>query len=111
MDNRQPARGNFVAALIWFTITSAIAILLLLTAVVVWLSEVTGSFIASALIVGGFFAVLAVVIYLLSIRDAVDRIREEIETVYEVAHMAKTGYEWVMDKVRLFLTLRDLHSK
>ena len=80
---------------------------LLLTALVIWLSSVTGSFIASALIAGGFFAVLALLVYLFAIRDAVEQIRRQAETVYEVAHAAQTGYEWLAGKVSLFLKLRE----
>ena len=81
--------------------------MLLLTALVIWLSSVTGSFIASALIAGGFFAVLALLVYLFAIRDAVEQIRRQAETVYEVAHAAQTGYEWLAGKVSLFLKLRE----
>ena len=58
--------------------TAAIAVLLLLTALVIWLSSVTGSFIASALIAGGFFAVLALLVYLFAIRAAVEQIRTRL---------------------------------
>ena len=61
----------------------------------------------SALILGGLFALLAFVIYLLAIRDAVDHIRSQAETVYEVARAAQTGYEWLTEKVTLFLRLRE----
>ncbi len=47
MDNRKTSGGSFVAALVFFVMTASIAIFLLLTALVVWLSEVTGSFILS----------------------------------------------------------------
>ena len=76
MDNRKTSGGSFVAALVFFVMTASIAIFLLLTALVVWLSEVTGSFILSSLIVGGFFAVLAAVIYLLAIREGVEQGRK-----------------------------------
>ena len=85
MENK-PSGGRFIAALLFFATTAGIAILLLLTALVIWLSSVTGSFIASALIAGGFFAVLALLVYLFAIRDAVEQIRRQAETVYEVAH-------------------------
>ena len=55
MENK-PSGGRFIAALLFFATTAGIAILLLLTALVIWLSSVTGSFIAAALIAGGFFA-------------------------------------------------------
>ena len=88
MENK-PSGGRFIAALLFFATTAGIAILLLLTALVIWLSSVTGSFIASALIAGGFFAVLALLVYLFAIRDAVEQIRRQAETVYEVARMAR----------------------
>ena len=88
MENK-PSGGRFIAALLFFATTAGIAILLLLTALVIWLSSVTGSFIASALIAGGFFAVLALLVYLFAIRDAVEQIRRQAETVYEVAHAEK----------------------
>lgn len=106
MENK-PSGGRFIASLLFFAMTAAIAVLLLLTALVVWLSSVTGSFIVSALILGGLFALLAFVIYLLAIRDAVDHIRSQAETVYEVARAAQTGYEWLTEKVTLFLQLRE----
>lgn len=105
MENK-PSGGRFIAALLFFATTAGIAILLL-TALVIWLSSVTGSFIASALIAGGFFAVLALLVYLFAIRDAVEQIRRQAETVYEVAHAAQTGYEWLAGKVSLFLKLRE----
>ena len=97
MDNRKTSGGSFVAALVFFVMTASIAIFLLLTALVVWLSEVTGSFILSSLIVGGFFAVLAAVIYLLAIREG-------------VARAAKEGYEWLTDKFLLFMKLREMRK-
>ena len=106
MENK-PSGGRFIASLLFFAMTAAIAVLLLLTALVVWLSSVTGSFIVSALILGGLFALLAFVIYLLAIRDAVDHIRSQAETVYEVARAAQTGYEWLTEQVTLFLRLRE----
>lgn len=107
MERKPHSTRHFVASFVWFTATAAIALLLLLTAVVVWLSELTGSFIFSALIVGGFFAIVSTMIYLLSVREAIDEIHDEIDTVYEVARTVKTGYEWVTDKVELFLKLRE----
>ena len=90
MENK-PSGGRFIAALLFFATTAGIAILLLLTALVIWLSSVTGSFI----------------VYLFAIRDAVEQIRRQAETVYEVAHAAQTGYEWLAGKVSLFLKLRE----
>lgn len=94
MDNRKTSGGSFVAALVFFVMTASIAIFLLLTALVVWLSEVTGSFILSSLIVGGFFAVLAAVIYLLAIREgrgAHPRPRSKRSTTWHVPQRRGTS--------------------
>ena len=111
MDNRKTSGGSFVAALVFFVMTASIAIFLLLTALVVWLSEVTGSFILSSLIVGGFFAVLAAVIYLLAIREGVERIRDQVETVYDVARAAKEGYEWLRQVFTAYEAARNAQMK
>lgn len=105
-DNRRPARSHFFSRFVYFGLTTVIAVVMLLTALVVWLTDLMGSVIASTLIIGGFSGILAVVIYQLSIRDAVAEIRAQLETVYEVTGLVKTGYEWVVDKLALFMNLR-----
>ena len=52
-------------------------------------------------------AVLALLVFLFAIRDAVEQIRRQAVTVYEVARAAHTGYEWLAGKVSLFLKLRE----
>lgn len=110
-NDRKTSGGSFIAALVFFVMTASIAIYLLLTALVVWLSELTGSLIVASLLIGGFFAVIAAVIYLLSIREGVERIRDQVETVYDVAHAAKEGYQWLTEKFLLMLKLHELHKK
>ena len=102
---QNPSGGRFAVALLLFGISLLIAILLLITALCVWLTAVTGSMIASALIVGGFFALAAAGIYLLAIRETLERLRTQAETVYEVARAARSGYEWVLGKVGAALRL------
>ena len=102
---QNPSGGRFIVALLLFGISLLIAILLLITALCVWLTAVTGSMIASALIVGGFFALAAAGIYLLAIRETLERLRTQAETVYEVARAARSGYEWVLGKVGAALRL------
>ena len=62
--------------------TAAIAIILFIDAFVMWLASLTGSVAVAALITGGFFAVIAAVVYLLAVRSALNYIRDRIETVY-----------------------------
>lgn len=103
--------GRFVVLFLLFGTLVGIALLLLLTALVVWLSQVTGSFIVATLILGGAFALLAAGLYLLSIREAVEQIRARAETVYEVARLARSGYEWISGKVAALIGIYDLLRK
>lgn len=109
MDH-ESSGGRFVVALLLFGISVLMAILLLLTALLVWLTQATGSMIASSLIVGGCFVLLAFGVYRFSIRGTLEKIRARAETVYEVARAARSGYEWVLDKVAMVLNLRGNDS-
>lgn len=108
METGKSSGGGFVVVFLLFGVCVAITILMLLTALVVWLSEVMGSFIAATLILSGLFAAASAGIYLLAIREAVERIRSRAETVYEVARAARSGYEWVMRRVTIVTGLLDL---
>ena len=88
-DSPSPT-GNIVTSLIFFGVTAAIAIILFI----------------AALITGGFFAVIAAVVYLLAVRSALNYIRDRIETVYEVASRIKEGYDWLSDKFSFLSFLR-----
>jgi len=98
-DSPSPT-GNIVTSLIFFGVTAAI------DAFVMWLASLTGSVAVAALITGGFFAVIAAVVYLLAVRSALNYIRNRIETVYEVASRIKDGYDWLSDKFSFLSFLR-----
>ena len=106
MKDSQAPTGNIVASLVFFGVTAAIAIILFIDAFVMWLASLTGSVAVAALITGGFFAVLAAVVYLLSVRSAVKYVRDRIDTVYEVASRLKEGYDWLSDKFSFLSFLR-----
>ena len=106
MKDSQAPTGNIVASLVFFGVTAAIAIILFIDAFVMWLASLTGSVAVAALITGGFFAVLAAVVYLLSVRSAVKYVRDRIDTVYEVASRVKEGYDWLSDKFSCLSFLR-----
>lgn len=97
--NDRPASGHFAASLLLFGITALVALLMGLTALLIWLSMLTGSFVLSAVILGVLFALIAGAIYRYAIREELRRLRTQVETVYEVAHAARTGYEWIVTKV------------
>lgn len=104
-DNWKPS-GNIVASMLFFGVTAAIAIILFIEAFVMWLASLTGSIAIASLITGGFFAVLAVVIYLLAVRTALEHVRDRVETIYEVASKVKEGYDWLSDKFSFLSFLR-----
>ena len=106
MKDSQAPTGNIVASLVFFGVTAAIAIILFIDAFVMWLASLTGSVAVAALITGGFFAVLAAVVYLLSVRSAVKYVRDRIDTVDEVASRVKEGYDWLSDKFSFLSFLR-----
>ena len=60
---------------------------------------------------GGAFALLAAGLYLLTIREAVEQIRARAETVYEVARLARTGYEWLSEKISMLIGIYNLLRK
>ncbi len=105
--NKPAANGRlFVAALACCT-SAGIAIVLLVAALVIGLSELLGSFTWSALLAGGVFALLAAGIYLFSLKEPLEQIRTRIETVYDVARLLKQGYDWVREKLDFFVRLKN----
>lgn len=103
-DSQKPA--NIVESMLFFGVTAAIAIILFIEAFVMWLASLTGSVAVAALITGGFFAIIAAVIYLFAVRTALEHIRDRVETIYEVASKVKEGYDWLSDKFSFLSFLR-----
>ncbi len=64
-----------VGPLVIFMLTAVTAIILLLTALVVWLSYIFGTVIGTCIFLGCIFSILAILIYLLAISDSVRHIR------------------------------------
>ena len=87
---------SFLAALIIVALAAPAAALLLVVAVVVWLAELMGSLIYPCLLVGAFLAILALIIYKVSLRDALREMHERMGVVYEVTKLLREGFEWVM---------------
>lgn len=107
MSDKKSTGGRFIASLALFVLTTVTAFVLILTAFLLWLSYLIGSFIAAALITGCFFGILALIFYLFALRSSIEEIQAKFQTVYDVAHIVKTGYDWVNDKIQLFLGVRD----
>lgn len=111
MAAQRSSGGNFIVSLLLFVTLAGIAVLLLLVSAVVWLSTVLDSFILSTLIFGVAFAVVAAAIYFLSLRKSLVHIREQAETIYEVARLAKNAYEWTTEKLRWIRAIWNLGTE
>ena len=88
-DNQQI---SFVAIL-FCILTIAVAAILFIAAVVIWVGNLLDSIALSCLIFGGAAAIVALMIYLFSVRRSVRIMHEYLQTVYETSRMAKSGYE------------------
>ena len=82
------------AALIIVALAAPAAALLLVVALVVWLAELVGSLILPCLLLGIFFALLATIIYKVSLRDAMREADERMRAIYEVTRLLRDGVEW-----------------
>ena len=86
---------SFLAALIIVALAAPAAALLFVVALVVWLAELMGSIIYPCLIVALFLAILAIIIYKVSLRDALREMHERMGVVYEVTKLLREGFEWI----------------
>lgn len=89
-------RSSYFTALIIVVLAGLAAALLFVAALVLWLAKLMGSVIYPCLIVGLFFALLALLLYKLSLRDVIRELHERIDLIYDVTKSVRDGVEWVM---------------
>lgn len=92
MDDNRP----FFVPLVVMAATAIIATILVVTALVIWLSGILGSMICTCLIVGVVLALLAALIYFVWIREPLRHFQDKISAIYEMSQYAKLGYEWAV---------------
>ena len=68
------------------------SIVLLVAALVAWLSEYVESRALAAFIVGLLFLLLSRLVYILAARRAIEDINERLTTISDVAYAARKGY-------------------
>ena len=77
MNENQPRR-HLITPIVVFGITALIAVVMLLWALVIWLAQLTGSMIWATLILGGVFALIALIVALVFLKgDSQDEDDEE----------------------------------
>ena len=96
--------GTPFAALIIVVLAALVAALLIVVALVVWLAEVMGSLLYPCLIVGLFFALLAIIVYRISLRDILVELHERVTVIYDVTKTLREAVEW---GVRLLFPNRE----
>lgn len=102
MNENQPRR-HLITPIVVFGITALIAVVMLLWALVIWLAQLTGSMIWATLILGGVFALIALIVYLVSVRPAVQYISDQLDNIAEMAQIVRSGYNWITDKLNSIL--------
>ncbi len=78
--------------IILFITTAIIAFVLLVVSLVIWVAEMIKSGSIAALIVGGLFLVVSLLIYMTAARKSMDYLRDRLDTIYNVAYAAQRGY-------------------
>ena len=88
---------SFAGALVFFLVMALSAYVLLVTALVFWLAEpkLPESVLLTGVLLGGFTLLIALLTYQLAVRDAIARLRERWEVVYEVMRTVHDGYRRV----------------
>lgn len=92
MDNLNPSPRKVFTPIILFITTAIIAFVLLVVALVIWVAEIIKSGSIATLIVGGVFLIVSLMIYLTAARKSMDYLRDQLDTIYDVASVAQRGY-------------------
>ncbi len=92
-----------LTSIVIFIISATAAIVLFVAALVMWLAELLESGALSAVIVGALFALIAWIVYAVSVRRSIEYINDRMETVYEVAYTVRNGYKRLMKLLRSLL--------
>lgn len=97
--------SHTLIACLGFVIAAIAAASLLLFAFVVWFAEVVNSYPLALTLTGLILGGIAAVVYLLSIRPVVNDLNEQIETIYQVAKSAQSGYLWLLERANMLFNL------
>ncbi|MBQ5844774.1 MAG: hypothetical protein IIW52_07975 [Alistipes sp.] len=77
------------------TVVSAIlAAILLVSALVAWLAELLGSLKIPCLLVGSFLALMAFIVYNVSLKSYFRQISEELRVIYSVSRVIRGWLDW-----------------
>lgn len=79
------------------TVVSALlASLLFVSAFVAWLAEIFGSLKIPCLIVGAFLAMVAIIVYKVSLKSYFRQIGDELGVIYSVSRVVRGWIDWAV---------------
>ncbi len=94
---------NVVASTLLFAITALTALLLLLSAFIVWFAALIDSLVLSLLVTGGSLAIIAYAIYKIELHPTLVKLRAEWNSLIAVVQMIRRSYNLAIDGLlRLF---------
>lgn len=93
MANDKLSHKQMLLPLLSFAVVIMVVVLLLMTSLAIWLTELIGSASLATLCLAGVFILIAWMIYIVWTRPVVDYINEKLDTIYDVAFAARNGYE------------------
>ena len=76
-------------------VAAIIAALLFVSAFVVWLAEIFGSLKIPCLIMGGFMATIAAIVYAVTLKSYFHKIGEELRVIYSASRAIRSWIDWV----------------
>ena len=83
MDDNKLQSRSVLAPLVFFAVATAMALIMMIATLVMWLTELIGSATWATLIVGGFFSFVAWLLY----------VKDRLDTIYDVAFAVRNGYK------------------
>lgn len=89
--------------LLIFIISAIMALLLLSSALVIWLGEVIGSLSLSLIIVGATYAIIATTLYFVAIHTTLRQWQRRMDTIYDVSLTVELIYRQVAGYVKKIL--------
>lgn len=93
MDDNKLQSRSVLAPLVFFAVATAMALIMMIATLVMWLTELIGSATWATLIVGGFFTFVAWLIYVLSVKQSILYVKDRLDTIYDVAFAVRNGYK------------------
>lgn len=89
--------------LLLFIISAIMALLLLSSALVIWLGEVVGSLSLSLIIVGATYVIFATTLYFTAIHSTLRQWQRRMDTIYDVSLTVELIYRQVAGYIKKIL--------